>query len=239
MSGTGKHIEAVRIKKEPGQDEADSSSNSASSNAAEPTRQSSLQRIQLRKERVWTFLLSCFLRLFHSKMEHTCKFFWFVLFCLFNSLLFSWINYHEISEWPSWACTQRVKLMNAVVRVGKRQTKHEKVMWKTLIYHSCRRNVEIPSVNTRWNTIFHIWPMLPTNKPMSCSVPLSMLKIYTWACTMKRMMTRKKSTTFYFEYVCDDCIEKCIEIRVFLFKNHFEFPFSYCDNAYWHGNSRL
>lgn len=49
---SGKQIDVVRIKKEPGQDEADTSSNSASSNAAEPTRQSSLQRIQLRKERV-------------------------------------------------------------------------------------------------------------------------------------------------------------------------------------------
>lgn len=54
---SGKHIEAVRIKKEPVQDsqfaEADSSSNSASSNAAEAvTRQSSLQRIQIRKDRV-------------------------------------------------------------------------------------------------------------------------------------------------------------------------------------------
>lgn len=54
---SGKHLENVRIKKEPMQDsqfvEADSSSNSTSSNAAEAvTRQSSLQRIQLRKDRV-------------------------------------------------------------------------------------------------------------------------------------------------------------------------------------------
>lgn len=53
---SGKHIEAIRIKKEPGQDEVDSSSNSTSSNATEPTRQSSLQRIQLRKERVWKII---------------------------------------------------------------------------------------------------------------------------------------------------------------------------------------
>lgn len=50
-------MSGVRIKKEPVQDsqfaEADSSSNSTSSNAAEAvTRQSSLQRIQLRKDRV-------------------------------------------------------------------------------------------------------------------------------------------------------------------------------------------
>lgn len=54
---SGKHLDAVRIKKEPVQEsqfaEADSSSNSTSSNAAETvTRQSSLQRIQLRKDRV-------------------------------------------------------------------------------------------------------------------------------------------------------------------------------------------
>lgn len=54
---SGKHLENVRIKKEPMQEsqfvEADSSSNSTSSNAAEAvTRQSSLQRIQLRKDRV-------------------------------------------------------------------------------------------------------------------------------------------------------------------------------------------
>lgn len=54
---SGKHMENVRIKKEPIQEsqfvEADSSSNSTSSNAAEAvTRQSSLQRIQLRKDRV-------------------------------------------------------------------------------------------------------------------------------------------------------------------------------------------
>lgn len=65
---SGKHIETVRIKKEPGQDEADSSSNSASSNAAEPTRQSSLQRIQLRKERVRIFfaIFECALCVKHS-----------------------------------------------------------------------------------------------------------------------------------------------------------------------------
>lgn len=58
MAGAGKHMEGVRIKKDLVQDsqfaEADSSSNSTSSaNAAEAvTRQSSLQRIQLRKDRV-------------------------------------------------------------------------------------------------------------------------------------------------------------------------------------------
>ena len=54
---SGKHLETVRIKKEPVQEpqfaEADSSSNSTTSNAAEAvTRQSSLQRIQIRKDRV-------------------------------------------------------------------------------------------------------------------------------------------------------------------------------------------
>lgn len=55
---SGKQIDVVRIKKEPGQDEADTSSNSASSNGAEPTRQSSLQRIQLRKERVCAIIFT-------------------------------------------------------------------------------------------------------------------------------------------------------------------------------------
>lgn len=54
---SGKHLEGIRVKKELSQDpqfaEADSSSNSTTSNAAEAvTRQSSLQRIQLRKDRV-------------------------------------------------------------------------------------------------------------------------------------------------------------------------------------------
>lgn len=52
-----KQMESIRVKNEPNHDpqfaEADSSSNSASSNAAEAvTRQSSLQRIQIRKDRV-------------------------------------------------------------------------------------------------------------------------------------------------------------------------------------------
>lgn len=54
---SGKPIEGIRVKKDITEAhfvEADSSSNSASSNAAEAvTRQSSLQRIQLRKDRVW------------------------------------------------------------------------------------------------------------------------------------------------------------------------------------------
>lgn len=66
---SGKHMENVRIKKEPIQEsqfvEADSSSNSTSSNAAEAvTRQSSLQRIQLRKDRVMHSKLIVFLLIF-------------------------------------------------------------------------------------------------------------------------------------------------------------------------------
>lgn len=74
---SGKHLENVRIKKEPMQEsqfvEADSSSNSTSSNAAEAvTRQSSLQRIQLRKDRVM-YLGQVFFSISHFS-KNSCLF---------------------------------------------------------------------------------------------------------------------------------------------------------------------
>lgn len=139
MSVNLKSSDVVRVKKEPTNDpqftEPDSSTNSTSNSGETTTRQNSLQRIQMRKEKV-------------NKTQSMNK--QIYLFSFLNKFLFCslrFINCQKSKKWPNWQCIQHVKRLNVVVLGGKHQKRIDTKMLKAIIVRISVNSVEMITVN--------------------------------------------------------------------------------------------